>query len=98
MNLERADFNFKNPEIFLHLRRNFYKVLGGGKKEGVFTASLVDEAVQFGCRITVMIRKVNGFNQVEAEFAHGGVKFFRTADAGKGDGVGIGYFRPNRND
>ena len=65
-----SDFNFKNPEILLHLRRNFYKVLGGGKKEGVFAASLVDEAVQFGCRITVMIRKVNGFNQVEAEFAH----------------------------
>ena len=42
-----SDFNFKNPEILLHLRRNFYKVLGGGKKEGVFTASLVDEAVQF---------------------------------------------------
>lgn len=93
-----SDFNFKNPEILLHLRRNFYKVLGGGKKEGVFAASLVDEAVQFGCRITVMIRKVNGFNQVEAEFAHGGIKFFRTADAGKGDGVGIGHFRPNRND
>lgn len=69
----------------LHLRRNFNEVFGRGNQFRLFCLCLPQKIFQFLPVVKMMIGKIEGFDRFYSVFAQRIIKFFRAADAGKGD-------------